>query len=182
MADEIKTEAQLLTDFADNNTGEISEQDLRNFVVSVYDEVSKAGMEPAYGGLYAEDTYTLTIGSEETVNFTDAMPLSNVTSILADDSLTVELDGTYEVALEVSKQSGSGGGNLNLVIRKNGIRVEEFANPAIEIFGTGSTHVQINTILDLVNGDVIDTHWVDWSQSGGNRNIFRRSLIVKRIA
>jgi len=43
MADTIRTESELLILFADNSTGDISAQDMRDFVVSIYDDAGGGG-------------------------------------------------------------------------------------------------------------------------------------------
>jgi len=157
MADEIKTEAQLLTDFADNNTGEISEQDLRNFVVSIYDEVGNAGMTPAYGGVYRNTDYAF---PEEDLEdwvkfeeFTDAMPTTGVTSSTASDSITIDTDGDYLVSLSLTYKDDRSG--LRCRVAKNGTLLLP-----IKLQNVETMRLNNSQIFSLVDTDVLTVEFV----------------------
>lgn len=104
MVDTVRTTAELLTLFADNTTGEISPQDLRDFVVS-------AGV---YGSLYITGGSTAQTGIGTTATkvtaFTASGDSANVTVSVADDRITLDNEGVYQINF-----AGSFSGSQNTV-------------------------------------------------------------------
>lgn len=177
MSEEIKTEAELLAAFADNSSGLITERDIRNFVVSAYDEISKAGMEPAYGGLYASgETIYLPGADGETLieEFTTTMTSANVVSSVAESTLTIGVSGVYEVISHIRFNPTTQ--SWGLVIRNGAALVAE--NTPIP----SSKEASIHHIVDLTDGDVLRLYIKDGGSSSGGITLSRVSLSVKRIA
>lgn len=111
MADTIRTKNALLALFADNNVGAISEQDLRDFVVSIYAEPASKTLD---GISNAEGDIDLVAGSNVTITPDDAnntitisSTSSGVSGTGADNNIT-RWDGTSDIQ------------NSNLAIGDNG--------------------------------------------------------------
>jgi len=97
MADTIRTRTDLLTLLADNATGQISAQDVRDVVVTLHG---------VYGGMHVDDGSTPQSGVNGTPQkltaWTTAMPAVGVTVDAANDQLTVGTAGVYLCVAQIS--------------------------------------------------------------------------------
>lgn len=102
MADTQRSLSALLALLADNASGEISPQDLRDVLVTVLG---------VYGGVYTCDgvgTQSVDSGAPITIaQFDTAEPVKGVTADPANNRLVLTLDGVYEVFLHVTYQSNA---------------------------------------------------------------------------
>lgn len=116
MADTQRTLAALLAILADNTAGDISEQDLRDLLVSVFG---------GYGGIYltsAADAQDVDIAPVKITAFDTNMVSSGVTSDHTDDSITIGTTGVYYVEFTVAF-SGSSGEVFTIQLYKAGVAV-----------------------------------------------------------
>lgn len=115
MAETQKLQAALITQFADNATGAISPEDLRDFVVSVF---------PGWGGFYISSAAATTISGGGTAvkmaGTTTATGALNFTH--ADNKLTYTGTPTsrFFVIATVSVSVASGADNVSVQIYKDG--------------------------------------------------------------
>ena len=154
MADTPSSVASLQTLLADNVTGAISPQDLRNFLVSALG---------IYGSIYVfegatEQSNVGTTGTLLTCFDTDG-PSNGTTPANASDQITCTVAGTYEFHFYVCF-SGTNGGVFQFRLRKNGTeqsygttRVGGGASFGSASFG-GQITLAANDILTIyVNSD-----------------------------
>jgi len=115
MADTIRARTDLLTALADNATGQISAQDMRDVLVSVHG---------VYGMLHVEDASTPQTGLNGTPQKLTAFvvegPSSGVTCDATNDKLTVGTAGVYLCMLQLSF-SGTISASIEGHIYKGGV-------------------------------------------------------------
>ena len=98
MADTSKTLAEILALLADNTTGAISPQDMRDTILSC---LSGYGHISVLGGATNQTGITST-PAKLTAFAADGPSSSDVTPAHGDDSLTVTIDGKYKVEAQLS--------------------------------------------------------------------------------
>ena len=117
MADAARPVAQLLRELADNATGEVSPQHMRNLLVTALG---------VYGTLYCfdENTEQSNIGTSGiTLNcFTDIRQCSGVCAFPDTDELVINHAGDYDFAFSVGF-SGTFGSYINFRLAKNGAQL-----------------------------------------------------------
>lgn len=153
MPDTERTLAALLTLLADNSIGAISEQDLRDVVVSAFG---------GYGSIYVKAGVTAQTVSGTPSKMTgfaaNGVASSSVTPDHTDDSVTVDLDGVYDIDLLMGSFTGTNGSTITLDIRIDGVTS---GLPTISrTFGTPATAGSAATggQLSLTAGQVITVY------------------------
>tara|TARA_Y100000310_G_scaffold221989_1_gene223639 strand:- start:1317 stop:1862 length:546 start_codon:yes stop_codon:yes gene_type:complete len=114
MVDTQKSLSTLQSDLADNTSGDITPQDVRDFLVSVYAE---------YGEVSVKDNATATsLTTQSTwyqfVSFDTNGASEGVTPDHTNDHLTIATAGTYEISANVSFL-GSSNSDFELAVYKN---------------------------------------------------------------
>jgi hypothetical protein len=151
MADTRRTKAEILALFADNTSGNISPQDLRDFVVTVMG---------GYASLKTVDGVTAQTGITSTpVLLTTWDTNGDSNGLTADhttDSITIDVDGVYDVDCDVSF-SGSSNAIIQMHLRVNGVEEEEGMHRKLSAGGdVGSAG--FNGGLTLSAGDVLTVY------------------------
>jgi hypothetical protein len=164
MADTIRDQPQILALFADNTTGDISPQDLRDFVVS------SMGV---YGGMAVQDGAPVTQAgitstpSKATFWNVDLPSDGVVADSTTDDDLTIPTNGggDYEVSFDISFATATGASTLfEARLRINGAENGDGCHRTISSTAIGTTN--FSTIVTLAAGDVL-TIYVE-NSSGTN--------------
>jgi hypothetical protein len=177
MADTIRTRAALLSLLADNTSGDISPQDIRDFLVSVHG---------VYGEIYKPD------GAFDGVNlnnstwtlldiFTANGQAVGTTPDHANDKITVGSDGIYVVTFNLSMQY-SGGGITYVGIRKNaGATPETGTVIACDSVATDQHAMGNSVIMSLSASDELKLVGLS-EESTASVAFYGANLIVHRIA
>lgn len=170
MADTIRTKAELLLLLADNSTFDISEQDMRDLLVSVmgtYGGIT-IGNNAAAQALVATVPVVITNWNAQSVS-------DGVTSDFANDRVIIVNDGDYWIDFDSSIE-GITGAEFHFTLRKNG----NLTGHACKI-KTASNFTQaasLGTILTLVAGDELKMY-VE-SDTNGNMVANHANLNVER--
>jgi hypothetical protein len=155
----IKTHTELTALFADNTSGDISPQDLRDFLDSIMS---------VYGAIFVSAGVTgQVIASgvpEQLTEWTHDGSANGVTPAFASDQITIDNDGVYAVNFAISF-AGITNCVFQFTMYKNG-------SPMSPVLGaqrkTGNTDVGscgFNCQVSLVDGDIISI-WVEGDQNG----------------
>jgi hypothetical protein len=155
----IRTNAQLQALLADNTAGDISPQDIRDFLDSVMGVYGSIGIGDGVAGqTLATDT------PEKMTEWTHNGVANGMTPAFAADEITILHDGVYHVTFNVSFQ-GTTGETFQFVLRKDNVEVV----PHISMHRkTSSADVGSGGIADnltLVAGDVLSI-WVESDAAG----------------
>jgi len=172
MSDTARPLSTLLSNFADNTSGSITAQMLRDAMVSILGE---------FGMIYrnAGDSVSLTTTPSKLATFDTTGSLGgNVTS--GTTKLTVGTTGTYRVTFSAALYSASTGANVNAYIYKNGALITGLPNTTVFV-PTSANAVQAVTdlLLDLTAGDYVEVYLA----TGGSYtvSVYKPTLIVERI-
>jgi len=175
MVDTIRTETQILALLADNITGDISPQDMRDIIVSL----------SVGGSMYVEDAaVTQVVGTSfELMVLLDANGRSDgVTPDHTADSLTIDAnaDGEYVTHFDCTF-SGTGSTEFDFHIRKNGLEVNG-AGASKRKLGTGGDVGSMSMAgdLTLAEGDTV-TVWIKADGSSKDFILSDGRLSIKRI-
>lgn len=140
MADTQRTRAQLLTLLADNATGEISPQDLRDMLVSLFG---------VYGIISLKGNTTgqaFTADSAAKITNWQANGLAvGMTPDYANNELQVDETGTYVVLGLITSASNGGGTHFEIQIRIDGVAKEDNDHE----LAAGGDHILI-AVIDLL--------------------------------
>jgi len=131
MADTIRTRAQILALIADNSTGEISPQDLRDMMVSLMG-VYGAILDTANG---SAQTVAAAV-PEKLTNFTENGLAVGMTPDFANNDLQVDYTGVYQVFGKVALQATANNADVELHTRVDG--VEDPAGSHTQLGSSGS--------------------------------------------
>ena len=147
-ADTIRSRADILSLFADNTSGSITPQDLRDSVVS----------EAVHGIMYNDDntgtTQALTAATPAVVNWLAAGVYNGVTLDAAtNERITVATAGKYLIASQISMTS-SGSAIFEYHVRVNGTATWPGFHRKVPINDVGSG--TLFGILDLSANDYVD--------------------------
>jgi len=171
MADTERTLAALQTLFADNSASAISEQDLRDFLVTSMG--GYAGIKVSAG----TGTQALTDTPSKVTQFDAVGPSRGVTPSASDDSLTIGVTGHYLVEA-----------NLSFTLSATDRLLVTIRQGATPIFGgrvyttTGEeAHVSFGGPVSLDVDDVITVYAATATAGGGNLVLKDGQLNVKRI-
>ena len=177
MADTSRTKAELLTLFADNITGDISEQDMRDFIASVFDE---------YGSLQIKSGVTaqsVSATPQKLINWSSIGPSLGVVPDFANNEFTIGTDGIYE---GVGMFMFSGSANKTYVMAMyadvGSGWVDGGAPKIIRKLGTGGDvgSASICVHASVSAGDKLSTFI--WSTDGGTTvTIHEATIMLKRI-
>lgn len=171
MADTQRATNALLNLLADNTSGAISEQDLRDALVSVLG---------GYGSVYVADGVTsqaVTAAAAKLEAFAADGPASGVTPAHADDSLTplVTADYWVEFGADVSADVG---GEFTFELRLNGAAAGGLKS-TVELEAAGETrHAGFAGPISLTANDVVTVYV---SGAVGNLTVRHGRLALKRI-
>jgi hypothetical protein len=170
----IRDKAELDALFADNSTGDISPQDLRDLVDSLMG---------VYGGLRMANNSTgqtvATNTPEVLTEWTSNAVSNGLTPDYTNDNVTIDYDGVYKLHFYVSFE-GVTGDTFRFYIYKNG----SITSPPIQCrrktssADVGST--SLGATMSLVDGDVL-TVWVE-SDANGTPVFKDAALLLNRIA
>jgi len=182
MADVVRTRAEMLTLLADNTTGAISAQDMRDILVSLHG---------VYGSLYVDSdvvSASITAGSPaKFAGWTGVGPVGGgvAGSISTDDLIPGTGGGSetgiYMVDLSVVAHTASGAANWKWTIYVN---TTSTATPAIQLempVATGATYVagHVSMPLSITAGQAISVY-LDTSVTG-TVTIHKMLLSIRRI-
>jgi hypothetical protein len=150
MADTPRSVSTLQTLLADNTSGQISPQDLRDFLVS------SLGI---YGSLYVLDGATQqdnigTSGSKLTA-FTNEGNSHGTTPSHSNDQITIDIDGKYDVQFQCSFSCAQASSDIAFRLRKNGSELNYGATRSIGTIGDNGSCSFIASAIDLVATDVL---------------------------
>lgn len=171
MADTQRATNALLNLLADNTSGAISEQDLRDVVASVLG---------GYGSVYVQDGATpqaVTGAAAKLTAFAAEGPASGVTPSHADDSLTplVTADYWLEFGADVSTDAA---GEFTFELRVDGVASGGF-KAVVELEAAGETrHAGFAGPISLTANDVVTVYV---SGSVANLTVKQGRLALKRI-
>lgn len=173
MAETSKSKADLITQLADNITGNISPEDVRDIVASLYGSFGELRT------IEGSATQAITGTPAKATGFTsNGLSVGCVVDHTTDD-ITVDVDGVYDIRLEGSF-AGSSNDILYLGIYVNG---SDGGLPYIDTAISTGGDVQSGAtggFLDLSAGDVLTVYV--WSDTGGTEFIpHQLSLRAKRI-
>ena len=175
MVDTVRTLAQLQALLADNETGNISPQDLRDFLVSALG---------VYGGISIDegvDIQTPGTSPEKIDQFTANLPAVGLTPDHAQDRITVDAgsDGMYLIAAQVSF-SGTNNAGFHVYIYKNGATTGPFAFHRKLGAGGDIGSASILGLVSLVEADFIEL-WVAAETGTPNFTVEDSQLVMVRI-
>lgn len=175
MADTIRSRAALLTLLADNSTGAISPQDLRDTVVSLHG---------VYGALYVADGATAQTGITTTpaklTGFAANGPSAGATPDHTNDQLTVGTDGVYLVWFAVSA-TGTAATLFQFRLRVGG--VENNFGGRLEFNATpDEAQTSFVALVSLSAGDVLTVYVESDAGGGASLTVHDASLVVFRVA
>ena len=147
-ADTIRSRADILALFADNTTGSITPQDLRDGVVS----------EAVFGIMYNDDntgtTQALTAATPAVVNWLATGLSSGVTlDATTNERITVATAGRYLVAVQIS-MSSSGSAVFEYHARVNGVTTWPGFHRKVPVNDVGSG--MLFGVVDLAANDYLD--------------------------
>lgn len=155
MADTIRTRSSILTLFADNTAGDISPQDLRDFVVSAHG---------VYGAIYGGSTTAFAINSStgsatRITNSTNSGPSAGTTLAPSTGKITVGTDGVYQTHFTGSFR-GSTGEEYTFEVFKNSTQTgfkfnhqaTQAPNAAVSITGLHSLSANDELTVRVVAG------------------------------
>ena len=178
MADIPKSRADLLTLFADNATGAISEQDLRDFVVSVLGEYGDMHTVTGVASLVTSATPT------KLTSWTADGLSQGVTVDHTNDEITIITAGVYCVSVDACF-SGTNSKTFMLAIYVNtGSGYVDAGAPRVKRkLGTGGD-VGSSTVHDNVNLAADDKIAIFvWSTDGGTAFVLEEgTLSLKRVS
>jgi len=167
----IKTRAELLTAFANNTSGDITPQDLRDFVESIFG---------VYGGLHIEGGVTGQVVAAATPELMTEW-LSNgeangITPDFTSDHITIDNNGVYQVEFTISIE-GIAGATFEFHLRKNGVDTAHGCQ--LKTANNDTQAAAFSNQLSFVDTDVI-TIWVE-SDGAGTFIVNHGDLNVRRI-
>lgn len=159
MTDTIRTKAELLALLADNTTGDITPQDIRDMLVSLMG---------VYGGIKIVDGITAQSGitpTPETLTGWEVnSPSNGVSPDYSTGQITVDHDGVYLVTAQVSF-SGTLNTTFTVHVRIDGVEQDEGLHRKM---GTGGDvgSASLMAIISLSEGNVL-TLYVQSDAGGG---------------
>lgn len=182
MSDTVRTLAANLANLADNTTGNITPQMLRDAVVS---------LQPVYGSLYMSTpaattpgvagTYLKVLGTTTLVSTSNNLITSTASNRLVNNSGVAK---TFLVSATISVVPGSAAANrLGFKIAKNGALLDDSES---KITTTASTtnevFVQCQATVDLAAGDYVEVYGTNFSNTNtftvNNMNLSMRGQIL----
>jgi hypothetical protein len=174
MADTERSLAALQTLLADNSSGDISAQDLRDFLVSCFS---------AYGSIYVQDgaTAQTSIGTTATLltGFAANGESSGVTPNHADDELNIGVDGAY-LATGCFSFSGTASRTFQLRLRKSGSEVAGIGC-RVTLDASGNTTSASFVGIVACEADDILTVYVEADAADSSLTLIDAALGVKRV-
>ena len=153
MADVARTRAALLALLADNTAGDISPQDIRDFLVSVFG---------TWSAIYVADGSTPQAGVTTTpvklTGFTvNVAGLGGMTPDFTDNSIQVNLDGAYLVLAQISF-SGSVNQGFEIHVNIDGVETPFGVHRKIGTGGDVGSATIIAPLTGLSSGEKIELY------------------------
>ena len=176
MADTAKSLSDLQALFADNDSGNISPQDLRDFLVSslgAYAEIRTDDGSTAKGSI-GTTPLVLDTWSNDGENGESA----GLTADKANDKITLDIEGKYEIHFQCS-MIGTNGQQFDFEIYVDGAATGHKAS--IHAFGAFISNLSIVGIVDAAAGNDLDVRVVADSGSGHTITIYHAQLVAKLI-
>ena len=175
MVDIVRTRAEILALIEDNATGNVSPQDHRDSIVSMFG---------VYGIIYVDDGSTAQTGITATpVLFTgfavDGLS-SGITPDHTADSLTIVTDGIYIVLFENS-YSGGGNDTIQFHIRVDGVE-GVYATHGKMSAGGDARSSMFAGILSLSAAEVVTVYVESDNGGGSSLTAIDASLLLLKIA
>lgn len=174
MADTIRDRAAIIALLADNTSGDISPQDLRDFTVSTWG---------VYGGLsfynksatQSLNTTAATIVAYDTTGGADGTTVST-----GSHNITVLSAGVWTVEAHMTLTAFNSGTLYSFHIAKNGTRISGATASLKTTDTTSYQNISIALTVSLVNTDIITVQGE--SDSGGGQTVIpvHGQLLVKR--
>ncbi len=175
MADTSRTRAALLTLLANNSTGAISEQDLRDMLVSIMGD---------YGSVFCEEASTaqssLSATPAKLTCFDEDGPANGITPAHGSDQLTIGTTSVYEVGFN-GTFTGSASATFDFHFYVDGVKankggVEHEFTAAVE-----KASIAVTAILSLTAAEVL-TVYVNADASSKSVTFTQAQLYARRIA
>ncbi len=160
MADTKRTRAQLLALLPDNSTGEISPQDIRDMLVSLFGVYGKISLKGnTTGQAFIADT------AAKLLNWQANGLAVGMTPDYANNELQVDETGTYVIVGFLTPSSNGGGAHLELQIRIDGVEKEN--NHRALASGGDHAFMAVLDLLALNSGEKISI----WGESDSSITI-----------
>lgn len=178
MADTVRTRSALLTLLADNTSGAISPQDIRDFLVSVhgvYGSIYHTGTSASSSVSLNDSTWTVLDG------FSANGESSGTTPDHSSNQITVGTDGIYLVNWSVSGDIGMGASGYRMLgVEKNSSGSPENGT-VVSVGDSEHACASMTALLSLSADDVLK---LIGKNSGGTSNLVQwgMTLTVHRIA
>jgi hypothetical protein len=173
MADTIRDRAAVIALLADNTSGDISPQDLRDFLVSTW------GLYGALSFYNKSATQSLNTTPATIVAF-DTTGGSDGTSVsTGSHNITVSSGGVWQVETHMTLSGFNSGTLYTFHIAKNGTRIPG-ASASLKTTSSDYKAFSISLTVSLVNTDIITVQGE--SDAGGGQTIIpvHGQLLVKR--
>lgn len=179
MPETLRTWSQIVALLSDNETGEISAQDLRDAIYNVSN---------VYGGLFirngAQDLSFLLADSEKKiVNYNAAVDAAGLDADLTNDRIIIPTNGagTYRLDFGISVQA-DGLSSIRLDIYKNGSRlIGHFGAPQADLPVDEAKTLASSGFVDLTTSDYLEM-WLARSGSGSTTfNIQSAHLVLQKM-
>lgn len=175
MADTQRTQAAILALFANNTSGDISPQDLRDFVVSVMG---------GYGDLRSNAGGVVSSIGTSPVKVTafDANGESDAVGVVPDhtnDQIVLGVSGAFEISVMLSTSAATDLEVFTFEVFVNG-SPSGLEHSVASSGGDLKETVQIQGMLSLAAADVIDLR-VNALAAGRSITVSRASMMMKRV-
>lgn len=178
MADTQRDTGSLLTLYADNTTGDISPQDLRDGIVSILG---------AYGGLKctSAQAMTSTISTTDTkaLFWNGALPDDGTVVIgnPTDDDIDVTIAADYEVHVHMSPSSATASESFTFTVYVNGVATDIKATPVSD--GSGNVpDFAFSGIISVSGGNTVDVRVKCAGGSGRSMTVTSGAFWMKRLS
>jgi len=174
MADTPRTLAALQALFPDNSSGDVSPQDLRDFLVSSLGE---------YGEIYVHDgaaAQSFTTTPSKMTGFTTDGPAAGVTVAAASDKITLNRAGKYLVTFQISF---SGGANETFEFHARLAGAEQVQGACIRKLGAGGDvgSASFSCIVTSTGSQDLEIYGESGNAGGANATPVHAQLTVYRV-
>jgi hypothetical protein len=174
MADTVRTRAAVLALLADNSSGDISAQDVRDAVVSMFG---------VYGAIYVADGSTAQTGVTTTPEILTAWAANglavDMTADQANNQITVGTDGVYLIGCQVAFESG-GVAQWEFHLRIDG--AEQWPGTHRRVTTTDVGSCSFFAIMSLTASQALTVYVESDNGSGEDLTVRDAQLIALRVA
>ena len=175
MADTIRTRVELLTLLADNVTGDISPQDMRDVLVTVHG---------VYGGLYKSGPPVLQpviTPPQKLLNWTSIFPEAGVNASIGSSDITVNTDGIYKVEASFSFTGDLATENWLFELAVNGTPVGPACEERLDGFGIPMAACSFSGLITASAADKLSIE-VSPGTGGSGIGLTYAQFLVHRVA